>query len=90
MNGQREISPIPGISVEDLNRFVAIITEKVLEKCVDGNQVFTRIQAAEFLRYDPSVIDRLRAAGKIKVHKVTENGDPRYLKSDLIEYVKNN
>ncbi len=85
----RHINPtIPGISNEDLDRFAAVIAAKVIHMTEKGDEVMTKTEAAAFLKYsDVKQVDKMKAKG-LEPHHLTENGDPRYLKSQLIEFVK--
>jgi hypothetical protein len=84
MNLQHQISPIPGVSNEELERFAAVIAAKVLP-LMEGDEVFNREQAAAFLKYGVVSFDKISAG---LGHIVIPGGDKRYLKSELIEFVK--
>jgi hypothetical protein len=88
MNLQHQISPIPGVSNEELERFAAVIAAKVLPLIDKGDEVLTIQESADFLKCSRRQFNQLVSDGKIDKYAFSEGGYPRYLKSTLIEFVK--
>ena len=77
-----------GISNEtlDLMAFALISRIKVLTVV---EKPMSRKEVAAYLGYSTGQITKLVNAGIIKAHRFTDDGDPRYLPSEILETLRN-
>lgn len=69
-----------------MDQFEAKIAEAVQRISAPQEEAMTIDMAADFLRYNRRHLARLEKSGKLVPSR--EFGDPRYLKSELIERLK--
>ena len=58
-------------------------------KAICENDVMTREEAAAYVKYTPNYFDKLVSAGKFRDHRVNEGAEPRFIRSELLEDLKN-
>lgn len=81
---ERTLTP-DGISIKTLDQAVAIIIERT--KALSQKDIMTAEEGAEYLRYSRTTFDDLVRAGKIPYHR-PNNGDRRFVRTELLEFVK--
>lgn len=86
MSAERQLNPT-GISDDTLDRlaFALIARVKVLTVV---EKPMNREEVAAYLGYSTKHISKLVDAGVIKAHRFTDDGDPRYLPSEILERLK--
>lgn len=75
-------SDIKSLAASIASHLKTILNQHVVEKPM------TRKEVAVYLGYSEKHVSKLVNAGVIKPHRFTDDGDPRYLPSEIIERLK--
>jgi hypothetical protein len=86
---ERNMMNTTGLPDDTLDRiaFALIARMKVLTVV---EKPMNRQEVAAYLGYSEKHVGKLVNAGVIKAHRFTDDGDPRYLASEILERLKKN
>ena len=79
---QRQLTP-EGFDKDTLDRAVEILLSRV--NAIGGDDILTREEAAEYVKFTPNYFDVLVKLNKFRAHRMTVNGSPRFVRSELLE-----
>jgi hypothetical protein len=77
-------------STEQLDRFLFAVMGRINVHFINGvEKPLTRVRMAEYLDVTPDQVDKLRKAGVLTGHRLTDGGEYRYFASEAYKkYMK--